>query len=86
MLAGRDFTAADTPDSPPVAIVNEAFAKRFTGGRNPIGIRVRQPHDVTRQIVGYVRDVVYESPRDPIPPTLYMRVRAAEGSCARRHR
>lgn len=72
MLAGRDFTSADTPGAPPVAIVNEAFAKRFTGGRNPVGTRVRQPHNVDRQIVGYVRDAVYESLRDPVPPTLYI--------------
>ena len=41
MLAGRDFTDADTPQSPFVAIANEAFARRFTGGKNPIGTRVR---------------------------------------------
>jgi putative ABC transport system permease protein len=72
MLAGRDFTSADTPGAPPVAIVNEAFAQRFTGGRNPIGTRVRQPHNVEREIVGYVRDAVSASLRDPVPPTLYI--------------
>ena len=72
MLAGRDFTSADAPGAPPVAIVNETFAKRFTGGRNPVGTRVRQPHNVTRVIVGYVRDAVYESLRDPVLPTLYI--------------
>ena len=35
MLAGRDFMSADTADSPPVAIVNETFARRLLGGRNP---------------------------------------------------
>ena len=29
MLAGRDFTPADTPTSPRVAIVNQAFARKF---------------------------------------------------------
>ncbi len=72
MLAGRDFTSSDSAGAPPVAIVNEAFARRFTGGRNPVGTRVRQPHNVTRIIVGYVKDAVHESLRETVPPTLYM--------------
>ena len=72
ILAGRDFTSADTPDAAPVAIVNEAFARRFTGGRNPVGTRVRHPGNVVRHVVGYVKDAVYTSPREPVPPTLYI--------------
>src|SRR6476620_10276605 len=37
MLAGRDFTRADLLGSPKVAIVNEAFAKKFNLGRDVIG-------------------------------------------------
>ena len=72
ILAGRDFTSEDKPDAPPVAIVNEAFARRFTNGQNPIGIRVRHPFNIERQIVGYVRDAVYDSIREPAPPSLYI--------------
>jgi putative ABC transport system permease protein len=72
LLAGRDFSDGDSPGSPPVAIVNEAFARQFNGGNNPVGMRVRNPHNVTRQIVGYVSDTVYESLRAPAPPTLYI--------------
>jgi predicted permease len=77
MLAGRDFTSADKTGSQPVAIVNEAFAKKFTYGRNPIGRRVRQPGygiepTIDREIVGYVKDAVYRSLREPVPPTLYV--------------
>ena len=72
LIAGRDFASTDTPGALPVAIVNEAFARRFTGGRSPIGTRVHGPHDVTRVIVGYVNDAVYDSLREPVPPTLYM--------------
>ena len=77
MLAGRDFTSADRTGSQPVAIVNEAFAKKFTYGRNPIGRRVRQPGygiepTIDREIVGYVKDAVYRSLREPVPPTLYV--------------
>jgi putative ABC transport system permease protein len=72
ILAGRDFTSDDTPDSPKVAIVNEAFARRFNAGRNPLGMRVRQPWGIERRVVGYVRDAVHESLRDPVPPALYL--------------
>ncbi len=72
LLGGRDFTSADTPQTQPVAIVNEAFARRFAGGRNPIGMRVRHPHNVDRIVVGYVRDAVYRTLREPVPPTLYI--------------
>jgi putative ABC transport system permease protein len=72
ILAGRDFSNADTVGAPPVAIVNEAFARRFTGGRNPIGTRVRHPEGVDRRIVGLVKDAVYESQRTAVPPTLYI--------------
>ena len=60
ILAGRDFTSADTADSPPVAIVNETFARTLLGGRNPIGVRVRQAQSgrpfVEREIVGSVKE------------------------------
>jgi predicted permease len=40
LLAGRDFTPADTRGSEPVAIVNEAFARHFFPGANPVGVSV----------------------------------------------
>jgi len=39
LLQGRDFSGQDDASSPPVAIVNEAFARRFWPGENPIGKR-----------------------------------------------
>ncbi len=77
MIAGRDFTSADTNGSAPVAIVNETFAQKFTYGKNPVGVRIRQPGfgprpTIERQIVGYVKDAVYRSLREPVPPTMYI--------------
>ncbi len=77
MLAGRDFATADTRGAPAVAIVNEAFARKFTGGANPLGRRVREPArpsspNPEREIVGYVADAVYRSLRDPVPATMYL--------------
>jgi putative ABC transport system permease protein len=62
-----------------VAIVNEAFARKFTGGQNPIGKRIWQRGspsrpEVERVVVGYVKDAVYRSLREPVPPTMYIPV------------
>ncbi|MGB2715214.1 MAG: ABC transporter permease [Vicinamibacterales bacterium] len=77
LLAGRDFTDRDLAASPAVAIVNEAFARKYFGGENPIGRRVilrsgpsREP--ISRDIVGYAEDAVYRSLREPVPPTMYL--------------
>ncbi len=77
ILAGRDVAAIDRAGSPPVAIVNEAFARKFLNGRNPLGRMVRQESRPGRknpfmEIVGLVRDAVYLSLRDPVPPTMYL--------------
>jgi putative ABC transport system permease protein len=79
VIAGRDFTAADRDGSVKVTIVNEAFARKFMPGQNPIGHRVRQMGFPSRpaveyEIVGYVADAVYRSLRDPVPPTLYISI------------
>jgi hypothetical protein len=37
LMAGRFFTVADTADSPPVAIVNQALAKKFWPNESPLG-------------------------------------------------
>jgi len=39
LLRGRFFSAADAPDSPPVAIINDAMARRLWPGRDPVGMR-----------------------------------------------
>jgi predicted permease len=77
MLAGRDFTERDVAAAPRVAIVNEAFARKYFAGQNPIGRRIiqrsgpsREP--IEREVVGYVEDAVYRSLREPIPPTMYL--------------
>jgi putative ABC transport system permease protein len=63
IVAGRAFDARDTRTSPPVCIVNEAFA-RSLGGRSPIGMRVSfkvagQPQDQPNagEIVGVAKQV-----------------------------
>jgi putative ABC transport system permease protein len=77
LLDGRDFTDDDRAGAPVVVLVNEAFARRFTNGANPIGRSVREPARPTapnpdRLIVGYVADAAYRNVRDPAPPTMYI--------------
>ncbi len=68
---GRDFRASDT--SPGVAIVNEAFAKAYFGGENPIGKSFEKSYGNSHyRIVGLVRDASYRSVREPILPAAYV--------------
>jgi putative ABC transport system permease protein len=73
LIAGREFTAADAEGAPPVAIVNEAFARKFRLGRNAVGARIGtegRPPDT--EIVGIVADAAYESAREA-PPAQFFR-------------
>jgi predicted permease len=66
LLAGREFTPADTASSRRVAIINESLARRLFGPQNPIG-REFQPGGATaaaREIVGVVANAKYLSPRE----------------------
>ncbi|MGH9735222.1 MAG: ABC transporter permease [Candidatus Acidiferrales bacterium] len=77
ILAGRDFDSNDTATSPPVAIVNQTFAKQFlNGAHNAVGMRFRvwsPPGQPLRYytVVGEVRDSVYEDMHDPMVPVMY---------------
>jgi putative ABC transport system permease protein len=75
MAAGRDFADIDTATSPPVAIVNEAFARRYLPDGNPIGRRIGTGFDrlePVREIVGVVRDVHDRGVAAAAIPTVYL--------------
>ena len=80
MIAGRDFTRSDTLSSPKVAIVNEAFAKKFNLGANPIGRRVGQgrTNKLDTEIIGLVKDAKYSEIKQPVPPVLFTPYRQQE--------
>ena len=78
VLQGRGFTDADAANAPQVAIVDEAFVRRYLKGRTPIGTRVSvnamvmPPQAVLREIVGVVKHVK-ERPDEPeARPQLYV--------------
>jgi predicted permease len=72
LIDGRDFRAGDT--FPGVAIVNEAFAKAYCGGEDPVGKWFERTGNQREriQIVGLVRDARYRNMREPITPTAYV--------------
>ena len=75
LLSGRDFTDRDRTPVPSVAVANETFARRYLGGVDVVGrtIRVvRDPDLRPLEIVGLVRDSVYNSVRGPVPPVMYV--------------
>ena len=45
ILRGRNFEASDLPDSPQVAIVNEALVDKFWPGQDPLGRMLRRPDE-----------------------------------------
>jgi predicted permease len=79
LLSGRDFNDRDTASSPPVAIVNETFAERATGGANPVGRRFRieatpNTPEIAYEIVGLVRNSTYYHLREQPYPLIFLAV------------
>jgi predicted permease len=76
LLLGRDFDASDRPGAPRVAIVNEAFARKFFHTMNPLGRRFRTPIgdslSAPLTIVGMVENAKYASLREDPSPTVYV--------------
>jgi putative ABC transport system permease protein len=77
LVAGRDLTDGDGAGAPRVALVNEAFARKFAAGSSPIGLTFSLYPQTPRRlgpivIVGVVGDAVYTSLRQTAPPTYYL--------------
>ncbi|HVQ28946.1 MAG TPA: ABC transporter permease [Vicinamibacteria bacterium] len=58
ILQGRGFLTSDTPESPGVVVVNEAFARRFWPGKSALGqiVHTRGPEGPAFEIVGVSAD------------------------------
>jgi putative ABC transport system permease protein len=76
LVAGRDFNAHDTPESPKVAIINQTAADRYFAGQNPIGKRYREDFGNKMgdpvEIIGVVKDAKYGTLREEILPCAYV--------------
>jgi putative ABC transport system permease protein len=77
IIAGRDFSDHDDSTSPKVSIVNQTFAKKFLkGAASPIGQVFRVWNDPGKppryyQVVGLVKDSVYNDMHEPMVPVMY---------------
>ena len=93
IVAGRDFTAADTREvkhgndaddfRPATVMINEAFARKFFAGRDPIGRHLGFGSDpgtkTDMEVIGVVKDIKYTNLRDEIPPQAYIPYLASRG-------
>ena len=74
VVAGREITAADDARAPAVALVNEAWVRRYFPGREVLGRRIRldsKQGGEWRTIVGVVGDVRERGLDRPVPPVYY---------------
>ena len=77
LVRGRDFSAADQPDSPWVVLVNETLAKQQWPNGDPIGQRLTltfSPNDEepAREVVGLVADTIPFRGASEVPPLIYV--------------
>ena len=77
LLAGRNISAGDTETSPKVALVNEAFARKFFPNMDPVGKLFRRVEGIAGkpptpiQIIGLVKDSKYGSVRENTPSQVF---------------
>ncbi len=74
LVAGRQFSDADTADTPKVVIVNEHLANTFWPGESAVGKRFafRAANDpIDLEIVGVARDSKIRTPGDQARPLVY---------------
>jgi len=72
ILAGREFTTSDVRGAPKVAVVNQAFARKFGLGANPVGRRMDMGNDsLDIEIVGLAQDAKYSEVKQEVPPLVF---------------
>ena len=74
VIRGRGITDQDTPSSAMVAVVNQAFVKKFFAREDPIGRHFGtfdQKYANNYEIVGIVADAKYNDPRDEFRPMYF---------------
>jgi putative ABC transport system permease protein len=77
VMLGRPFTEQDTAATRKVAVINQAFARRFFKGQNPIGQHFgpdKMKYSATFEIVGVTNDVRYMTwgYKDPVRPMFWL--------------
>lgn len=75
IIAGRGFTTGDRIETPPVAIINQAMARRYWGEASPLGRHLYLDGDSASagtEVVGIVPDGKYRSLREAPLPMAYL--------------
>jgi len=75
LVEGRTIGPADAAGGPFVAMVNEAFVRRYLAGTNAVGRRFQLgdgPDARSFEIVGVLRDARFHNARDPIEPIVFL--------------
>jgi macrolide transport system ATP-binding/permease protein len=72
VVAGREFTGADGADDPGVIVVNEAMARRFWPGLDPLGRTVIWGGGREATVVGVLADARTRTPREPAEPAYFV--------------
>ena len=77
IVSGRSITEQDTATTRKVAVINEAFAKKFFKNQNPIGQHFgpgKVKYSSTFEIVGVVRDMRYMTYnyKEPVGPMYWL--------------
>ncbi len=82
LVAGREFTRADAAGAPKVAVVNQAFVRKFNLGSKAIGSHVTNSGapdaKLDIEIVGVVQDAKYSDVKREIPPQFFLPYRQEE--------
>jgi predicted permease len=74
LLDGRDLAWSDTPDRVRVAVVNEAYARKYWPGKSALGQRMQSPRGPIT-IIGVAANTLFGSLTDPPGrPLLYLPV------------
>jgi putative ABC transport system permease protein len=73
LLQGRFFDARDNERAGPVFIVNDALARQYFGGTNPVGRRIsfEWEETISGEIVGVVGSVREMGPTEKAAPAIY---------------
>ena len=75
-MRGRGIASSDQPDAPSVVVINEAMARRFWPGEDPVGQRLRFASR-PRTIIGIVGDVRHEGLNGEPKPEMYVPIAQA---------
>jgi predicted permease len=77
LLQGRYLHSQDQAEEPPVAVVNESFARHYFGSNPAIGQRIKLGFEpqIIREIVGVVRDAKHYGVRERVWRMVYLPAR-----------